>query len=252
MQSFPTIHRSGTDFSIRPSTPCRNSEGGFVIPSRIGSPRAGGVGLSLHHTDELVPQTYGKQARADLNKLCGEGEWGASIDPPLHGILSDIQSNKLDDATKKWSKYKGELHPSIHSCLVRLLKCRRKESGFVVEEDVPFNPILQRETIGTLSYNAIELVQGVGRVPRLTSQSNTTQTIYVFAGTYETQMGAVVSQKLRCLTSVVKAHEDWQDIIMGQSSSERAEIVKKLLATTEGKEDEDDVIIDESGEEEEE
>lgn len=210
--------------------------------------KAGGVGLSLHQTDELVPKTYGKEAR-----VAAELIMPSELSEELKVIHALLLNKKDKEATELWNKLKPDysIPDQLHHCLVRILKCRRKESGYVVEEDVPFNPVRPRKTKGTLSYNAIELVQAVGRVPRLTSQSDTEQEIDVYAGTYETEMGAVVSQKLRCLTSVVKAHEDWQDIIMGNNSNERAKIVAKLIATTENQPDDDDSsMIDESEEEE--
>lgn len=209
--------------------------------------KAGGVGLSLHHTDELVPEIYGREARIALAEI-------EYIPPEFAPIINDINVGNIDEATKKFSKLKAD-HPipnQLHHCLVRILRCRRKESGFVVEEDVPFNPVRQRKCKGTLSYNPIELVQCVGRVPRLTSQSDTDQEIDVFASTYEVEMGYVVSQKLRCLSSVVKQKEDWQDIIMGSTASERAQKVKQLVASTEGlPDDTDGELIDEQESEDE-
>ena len=209
---------------------------------------AGGVGLSLHHTDELVPQTYGRMARVAL-----EQEKHVSMDDKLSAICFSIGQNNIDKATKLWNKYEGSIPNQLHHILVRILRCRRKESGFTVEEDIPYNPVRQRKTKGTLSFNPIQLVQSVGRVPRLTSQSDTEQEIDVFIGTWEVRMGMVVSQKLRCLSSVVKVKEDWQDIIMGGRSEEAmANKVKQLIQTSEGMPDDDSGIVDEGEQEEEE
>lgn len=144
--------------------------------------KAGGVGLSLHHTDELSP-----------------------------------------------------------------IKCRRKESGYAFEEDIQRIPIRPRETFVVVTYNAIELVQGVGRVPRLTSLSPTIQNVYCYAGTVEVDMGRIYSQKLRCLSSVVKMHEDWAEFIFGHKSIEQVNATTKDVAN-----DESSLIEepDENGEEE--
>jgi hypothetical protein len=150
--------------------------------------KAGGVGLSLHHTDELTK-----------------------------------------------------------------FKCRRKPSGYAYEEDIPKVPVRPRTTFVALTYNAIELVQGVGRVPRLTSLSPTRQRVKCYRGTVEVDIGRIVSQKLRCLSSVVKQHEDWQSIIMGagSDSQRRGELVRDALATTEGIEpDESSSMIDEGEDDE--
>jgi hypothetical protein len=110
--------------------------------------RAGGVGLSLHHTDEF-------------------------------------------------SKF----------------KVRHKESGYAVEEDIPKVPIKPRKLFAAPTYSAIEIVQGLGRCPRLTSLSDTEQELIFYSGTIEEEVADIVSQKLRCLSKVVKTREKWSDIV---------------------------------------
>jgi len=138
-----------------------------------------------------------------------------------------------------------------HSDEFTEFKCRRKPSGYVVEEDIPKVPVRPRRNFVALTYNAIELVQGVGRCPRLTSLSETEQYIICYAGTIEVDIGYIVSKKLSCISSVVKQHESWQDIIMyGNNPNKKAKTMTELLASTEGKKDDESGIIDESGEEE--
>lgn len=122
-------------------------------------------------------------------------------------------------------------------------KCRRKASGYVVEEDIIKVPTRERETFLSLTYNAIELVQGVGRVPRANSLSKTKQRVYAYRGTVEIEIGTIVSQKLRCLTSIVKMHEDWQDVMIA-SGSDRKNKMQAILATTENLKEESNVMID--------
>lgn len=116
--------------------------------------KSGGVGLSLHHTDELTTQ-----------------------------------------------------------------KVRRKPSGFAVEEDIPLIPTRQRVCFCGTTYSAIELVQGLGRCPRLTSLSDTPQTILFYRGTIEERVAWIVSLKLKCLRKVVQQKESWEDIILGADKS---------------------------------
>lgn len=144
----------------------------------------------------------------------------------------------------------GGVGLSLHHCdELTTFKCRRKASGYAVEEDIPKVPVRPRRNHVALTYNAIELVQGVGRCPRLTSLSDTEQFIYAYEGTIEVDIGNIVSQKLRCLSSVVKQKEDWQQCIMTHSSSERAQKVKEIIAQTEGAKDDEDGLIDESEDE---
>ena len=139
-----------------------------------------------------------------------------------------------------------------HSDEFTEFKCRRKPSGYVVEEDIPLVPVRPRRNFVALTYNAIELVQGVGRCPRLTSLSDTEQYIICYQGTIEVDIGYIVSKKLSCISSVVKQHESWQDIIMyGNNPNKKAKTMKELLDSAESaKKDDESGIIDESGEEE--
>ena len=172
--------------------------------------KAGGVGLSLHHTDELTKNWNTRHPKFK--------EWYDTIlrlpekQRPLPG------------------------------------KVRRKESGFAVEEDIPFIPVRQRETFCTVTYNAIELVQGVGRVPRLTSLSTTIQNVYCYQGTVEMDMAIIYSQKLKCLTYVVKVHEDWQDVML---NSNRKKVVQDLTSSTANAPEDESTLIDEGDEEDE-
>lgn len=124
--------------------------------------RAGGVGLSLHHTDEFTKE-----------------------------------------------------------------KVRRKESGYAVEEDIKKIPTRKRVTFVAPTWSAIELVQGLGRVPRLTSLSDTTQILVFYRGTIEERVARIVSLKLHCLTKVVRQKEDWSDAMVGGYTQE--ELDKKYL-----------------------
>lgn len=135
--------------------------------------KAGGVGLSLHHTDELTER-----------------------------------------------------------------KCKRKESGYAVESDIPNIPTRPRRNIVAPTYSAIELVQGLGRVPRLTSLSNSEQVLLFYTGTIEDEISAIVSQKLRCLSKVVRMNEKWMDVVTGAPAEKFIESTKDL------KDDERGTIVD--------
>jgi len=77
---------------------------------------------------------------------------------------------------------------------------------------------LQRESVIAPCYSAIELVQGLGRAPRLTSLSETVQTMLYYKGTIEEHVADKVSQKLRCLKEVVRQRESWEDVIVNAQS----------------------------------
>lgn len=130
--------------------------------------RAGGVGLSLHHTDEYTKE-----------------------------------------------------------------KVRHKESGYAVEEDISRIPIRPRINFVAPTYSAIELVQGLGRCPRLTSLSDTEQVLLFYRGTIEEEVARVVGQKLRCLSKVVRQHESWQDIVAenGKADSHLSDEIIEEVST---------------------
>ena len=116
--------------------------------------KAGGVGLSLHHTDELTKE-----------------------------------------------------------------KCRRKKNNWVYPEDVPTIPTRPRVCFLAPTFSAIELVQGLGRCPRLTSLSDTKQVIVFYAGTIEERVAAIVNQKLKCLREVVRnMKESWDSVVVDSTA----------------------------------
>lgn len=92
-------------------------------------------------------------------------------------------------------------------------KCRRKKNNWVYPEDVVKIPTRPRVCFLAPTFSAIELVQGLGRCPRLTSLSDTTQIVIFYQGTIEERVAAIVSQKLRCLREVVRTRESWESVI---------------------------------------
>jgi len=102
-----------------------------------------------------------------------------------------------------------------HSDELTKVKCKRKKSGWYVEEDIPNVPTRPRIVFLAPTYSAIELVQGLGRAPRLTSMSDTPQVVVFYRGTIEEQVCAIVSMKLRCLRRVVRQRESWEECIIG-------------------------------------
>jgi hypothetical protein len=106
-------------------------------------------------------------------------------------------------------------------------KVRRKDSGYAVEEDIPNISVRPRETIVAPTYSAIELVQGLGRAPRLTSLSDTVQRLVFYRRSIERDVAAIVAAKLRCLKAVVRQRESWMDIV--EKSDKKDELTKKHL-----------------------
>lgn len=117
-----------------------------------------------------------------------------------------------------------------HSDELTEVKCRRKpESNYAYEEDIPKIPTRPRVTFLAPTYSAIEMVQGLGRAPRLTSLSDTHQMIVFYKGTVEVGVAGAVSAKLRCLKKVVRQKEDWNDIILGKGKHDDDKTPQQIL-----------------------
>jgi hypothetical protein len=71
----------------------------------------------------------------------------------------------------------------------------------------------QRRAFLAPTYSAIEIVQGLGRAHRLTSLTDTEQTILFYRGTIEEAVYAIVNLKMRCLRKVTQAKESWDSLI---------------------------------------
>lgn len=135
-------------------------------------------------------------------------------------------------------------------------KVRRKSNGYAFEEDIPNIPTRPRICFLAPTYSAMELVQGLGRTPRLTSLSDTPQLVVFYGGTIEERVARIVSVKLRCLGKVVRQHESWEDVVVDASSREdnEAAVIRHTQDSINGsqaEEDEDETYGDTTNGEEE-
>jgi hypothetical protein len=112
--------------------------------------------------------------------------------------------------------------------------------------------LLPRESIIAPCYSAIELVQGLGRAPRLTSLSETIQTMVFFKGTIEEHIADKVSQKLRCLREVVRQRESWEDCIVDAAENHKVSFDSEGNKVTEIVDDSGGADVDEEEDEEQE
>lgn len=124
-------------------------------------------------------------------------------------------------------------------------KCRRKESGYAYEEDIPMIPTHQRKTYVTPTWSPPELVQGVCRAPRLTSLSDTEQELVFFKGTIQEEVAHKVSMGLACLGKMVHQKESWIGFAVGDAL---VHINKKSDSDTDDEDDEsyDDIYVEDN------
>ena len=73
-----------------------------------------------------------------------------------------------------------------------------------------------REGIFTPVYSEKELIQALGRLPRINSVSDTFQRIVYYSNTIESAVAERVQQKMKCMSHVVAMKEHWQDIVTGK------------------------------------
>lgn len=147
--------------------------------------KAGGVGLSLHHTDEMTTH------------------W-----------------NEYLDGFDKFKKTILAHNAQPKAIEVKPGKIRRKKNNWVYPEEVQFVPVRPRRCFLSPTFSVVEFVQGLGRCPRLTSLSDTYQTIIFYRGTIEERVAALVNLKLRCLRHVIRSgqRESWESAVTGSDA----------------------------------
>jgi hypothetical protein len=91
-------------------------------------------------------------------------------------------------------------------------------TGLNAQHEPSYPKALPRIGLFSLVYSEKELLQGLGRFPRITSCSNTYQKICGYVNTIEMHVLDRVRMKLMCMAEVVKggSKESWEDIIMGK------------------------------------
>lgn len=164
------------------------------------------------------------------------------IDPALDlGIQSKIKrQEEIDKFQRGESVYclftfkAGGVGLSLHHADEQTeYKVKRKKNNFAVVDDIPNVPTHPRVCFLAPTYSAIELVQGLGRCPRLTSLSDTSQLIVFYRGTVEERVAAIVNIKLRCLRKVVRTKESWESIVTNAGSDKSENEMRQLVAASE-------------------
>jgi hypothetical protein len=78
-----------------------------------------------------------------------------------------------------------------------------------------------RRTLLTPVYSEKELIQALGRGPRITSASDTYQVMCFYKNTIEGHVAERVTMKLKCMKQVVRARESWEDLIIGSANMDK-------------------------------
>lgn len=113
--------------------------------------------------------------------------------------------------------------------------------GLSLHQETPQNRV--RESLLAPTYSAIELVQGLGRAARLTSCSDTEQTVIFYANTIEVRVSLIASKKLKCLSKAVQKKESWDTVIFGVSKPEYKEDYESDDAEQQESEEDSDSVL---------
>lgn len=139
----------------------------------------------------------------------------------------------------------GGVGLSLHHCddLTKNKVRRHEHNGYAYPEDIPLIPTRQRRTILAPVFSAIDAVQALYRVPRVTSLSDTKQEVIFYEKTAEEDMAIILGVKLKCLSKVVAAKEGWEGAIykrrdadIGRSLTDSATLAIAEEALKEGNE----------------
>lgn len=133
-----------------------------------------------------------------------------------------------------------------HTDKLTIQKVRHKESGYAYEEDIPLIPTRPRINFVAPTYSAIDLVQALGRCPRITSLSDTEQILIYYRGTIEERIAAIVNAKLKSVKNFNRNRESWEDVITGGKYGESdSEIDRKHLTDSNVDDSEEEIEEDE-------
>lgn len=116
----------------------------------------------------------------------------------------------------------------------------KKDSNYAYEEDIPLVETRPRISFFTPTWSPTELVQAVGRGPRINSLSDTEQYLIFFKDTVEEKVARIVGKGLLCLTKVLRQKEPWEDIIITGMTDE--EIESKMLSNLEPSQEEEQLL----------
>jgi hypothetical protein len=156
-------------------------------------------------------------SRSDISVI-----WGGMSDIPdeYDGLELGPQSQK--QRQKEIDKFQRD---ESHYCFYTF-----KAGGVALSLHHAEPHMRQREGFFSPTYSAIETFQAAGRLPRITSWSDTPQTWVFYAGTIEEQVEAKVRIKLASLRELVSnPSENWSGDIV-RANTKQLERVKEILS----------------------
>lgn len=144
-----------------------------------------------------------------------EDDLGIYLDDFIEKTDEQIQFEKDYDllTQKPEDRERERLAFQTQTSRVAMFSYKSGGVGLSLHHEEQYPNARQRVGMFTPVYSEKELVQALGRFPRITSASDTDQTMCYYAGTIEEHVAAKVIQKLKCLKEAIRGHESWEDII---------------------------------------
>lgn len=102
-------------------------------------------------------------------------------------------------------------------------------TGLSAHHEKKYPDARPREGLFTPVYSEKELIQALGRLPRITSISDTLQIMAYYADTIEEHVASRVVTKLKCMQQVTQGAESWEDIIVGKAASDSGNSKEELI-----------------------
>ena len=151
-------------------------------------------------------------------------EAGVSIEDDL-GVYLDEEIEKTADQLEFEKKYnlltqkpqdreKERLAFQRQDSRLAMFSYKSGGVGLSLHHEAKYDFARPRRGLFTPVYSEKELVQALGRLPRITSISDTEQTMCYFSGTIEEAVAKKVVQKLKCLREAIRGRESWEDLIL--------------------------------------
>lgn len=149
------------------------------------------------------------------------------------GLVNDVSSyNIKNDEQLEFERQHKLLTQKIEDREYERMRFQRQDSrlimftykaggvGLSAHHESFYPKARPREGRFTPVYSEKELIQAFGRLPRITSISDTYQCMCYYGGTIEDKVASRVTAKLKCAKEVVKIREHWEDLIGGSAMAD--------------------------------
>lgn len=161
-------------------------------------------------TSEALQEAL-KESGLDINELLG-----FDIEAMEEKSIEDIAFERLHRLSSQKPEEREEERVRFQKQKSKLMIFTFKSGGVGLSCHHQYSFSRQREALFTPVYSEKELVQALGRCPRITSLSDTFQSMVFYSGTIEEHVATRVILKLKCLRNVVKSRESWESLITGK------------------------------------